>query len=164
VSVLVIAIALGFALAAVAVYLKVFAGWRRAHQAILGGLTMFYGMWLALCTGTVWKLVVPGVGSVVLGSASGAGLGFVTFLVVGTVGVATGGIGISFSAAAMVAAGAVFGAVGGAAGASLARVPLVSPLLWLPVLGVGIYLVVGAIRRRRPLPPPAASKALPPDA
>lgn len=114
-SVLVIAIIIALALAALAVYLKVFAGWRRAHRAILGGLTMFYGMWLALGTGSVLKLVAPGVGSVVLGSAAGAGLGFVTFLAVGTVGVATGGIGLAIGAAGMTAAGAVFGGVGGGA-------------------------------------------------
>lgn len=163
-SALIVAVVLGVLLAGVAAYFRLFAGWRRVHQAILGALTMFYGMWLALCTGTVFKLVLPGIGSVVLGSAAGVGLGFATFLAVGTVGVATGGVGIAVGAIAMMAIGAVFGGVGGAAGVAVARVPLISPIFWAPVVLVGIYLGVGAARKPKMLAGHTDHEALPPEA
>lgn len=147
---IIFAAVLGVLLVAVAIYFKLFTSWRRVHQAVLGTLTLTYGLWLALFTGTVLKVVVPGVGSMVLGSAAGAGVGFLTYLAIGTVGVVTGGVGIAIGAIGMAALGALVGGVGGAGGAALARVPLISPVLWAPVILVGAYLVVGAILRRRP--------------
>lgn len=143
-----LAMGLGVALLGLGVYLRWFTGWSILHQRLLGVLTVTYGMWLALGTGSVLKLVVPGMGSIALGSAAGAGLGFATFLAVGVVGVVTGGVGIAFGALYMTAAGAIFGAVGGAAGMSLARVPLIGPFLWAPVLVVGAYFVLGRSKKK----------------
>ena len=163
-SVLVIAAALGALLLAAAIYFKFVAGWRRAHRAIVGGLTMCYGMWLALCTGTVMKLVVPGIGAMVLGSAGGVGVGFLTFLAVGVVGVATGGIGIALGALGMMSIGAVVGGVGAAAGGAFVIVPLVSPVFWAPIIFVGVYLLVGSHQKRRLSGPPKTGQITLPDA
>lgn len=153
-----LAIGFGAALVGLGVYLRWLTGWSVLHQRILGTLTVSYGMWLALGTGSVLKLVVPGVGA--LGSAAGAGLGFATFLAVGVVGVVTGGVGIAFGALYMTAAGAIFGAVGGAAGISRASAPLISPFLWAPVLVVGAYFLLGLPKKKR-LKAAATPPALP---
>lgn len=150
-SILIIGVSVGALLVTAGLYLKLFAGWRRIHQAILGGLTVFYGMWLALCTGTVLKLAVPGMGAAVLGTAAGAGVGFLTYLAVGIVGVVTGGAGVALGALGMVSIGAAVGGVGGAAGGVLTRVPVVHPAVWAPVVLVGVYLFLGALRRRKPI-------------
>ena len=110
-------------------------------------------MWLALFTGTVFKLVLPGIGAIGLGSVAGAGVGFLTYLAVGVVGVVTGGVGIALGALGMTTIGALLGGVGGAAGGVLVRVPIISPVFWGPVLLVGSYLLVGARRKRNPEAP-----------
>lgn len=145
-----IAAALGFALIALAIYLKLFAGWRQAHQTTLGALTMLYGMWLALGTGTVLKLAVPGIGSIVLGTAAGTAVGFLTYLAIGVVGVATGGVGIAIGKLGMMFMGAAIAGLGAAAGGfGLVRVPLISPAFWAPVIVIGVYMLFGANQRKR---------------
>lgn len=164
-STVIVAVALGVLLVALGLYFRIFAGWRRLHQGILGGLTLFYGMWLALFTGAVLKLVVPGVGSVMLGSAAGVGLGFLTYLAIGVVGVVTGGVGIALGALGMMVIGAVIGGVGGAVGAALVRVPLIGPLFWAPVVLVGVYLLIGAFRKKTPISASPGAQRIPsPDA
>lgn len=153
---IIFAAVLGVLLVAAGIYFKFFTSWRRLHQAVLGALTLTYGLWLALFTGTVLKVVVPGLGSMVLGSAAGAGVGFLTYLAIGTIGVVTGGMGIAIGAVGMALIGALVGGAGGAGGAALARVPLITPMVWAPVVLVGVYLVLGAILRGRPSAPPAS--------
>ena len=152
-SIVFVAIILGSLLVVLGLYFKLFAGWRRVHQCVLGGLTLAYGMWLALFTGAIFKLVLPGIGSIALGSVAGAGVGFLTYLAVGVVGVVTGGEGIALGALSMTTIGALLGGVGGAAGGVLVRVPIISPFFWVPVLIVGVYLFVGALRKRNPEAP-----------
>lgn len=163
-SVVLVAVALGALLLVVGLYFKVFAGWRRVHQGILGALTLVYGMWLALFTGTVLKLVVPGIGSVVLGSAAGVGVGALTYAAIGVVGVVTGGVGVAIGALGMMCIGAIVGGVGGAAGSALVRVPLISPWFWAPVLLLGVYIFLGSLRRKSHRLKPSTLGITPPDA
>ncbi|MCZ8092488.1 MAG: hypothetical protein O9331_03285, partial [Acidovorax sp.] len=71
----------------------------------------------------------------------------------GVVGVATGGVGMALGALSMTTIGALLGGVGGAAGGVLVRVPIISPFFWVPVLFVGLYLLVGALRKSNPEAP-----------
>lgn len=163
-NIIFVAFIVGIVLFALGIYLKLFTSWRRVHRSVLGGITLAYGLWLALFTGTVVKLVIPGVGSVALGAAAGAGVGLLTYLAVGVVGVVTGGAGIALGALGMVSIGALVGATGGAAGGMLVRVPLVSPVFWAPVVLLGAYLVLGTLRKRRFQNPAATQPLSLPDA
>ena len=63
------------------------------------------GLWEVL-----WRLDNEGIP---LGGGAGAGLGVLSWLVIGTVGVATGGTGVAIGFLAQVGIGAIVGAVGG---------------------------------------------------
>lgn len=125
-------------------------GWKRLHQRTIGLMLAAYGVYLATLTGTITQFVIPGVGAVGGGAAVGAGIGFATWLLVGTVGVATGGVGLAIGAAGMAVIGGLFGAAGAAAGGAGFRTisyPLISPWFWGPVVILGIYLIVGSIKK-----------------
>lgn len=98
------------------------------------------------------RFVLPGGPALGGGAAAGAEVGLLTYLVIGTVGVATGGTGVALGALAMSLIGGGVGAVGAAAGVSGFRAlsyPLVSPWFWGPVIGLGIYLIVGRDVQRK---------------
>ncbi|MHA7600934.1 hypothetical protein ACX12L_13430 [Alicycliphilus sp. T452] len=118
----------------------------RWHQRIVGLGIVFYGIYLATLVGSMTRFVLPGVGAVGGGAATGAGIGFLTYLAVGTVGVVTGGTGVALGALAMALIGGGVGAVGAAAGAAgfqTITYPLVSRWFWGPTIVLGIYLVIG---------------------
>lgn len=118
----------------------------RLHQRIVGLGIIFYGIYLSTLVGTMTRFVLPGAGAVGGGAAAGAGVGLLTYLVIGTVGVVTGGTGIALGALAMSLIGGGLGAAGAAVGVAGFRAlsyPLVSPFFWGPVIGLGIYLIVG---------------------
>lgn len=121
-------------------------GWRRTHQRVLGWLTLLYGIFLASLTGSYTAFVLPGVGGIALGVGAGAAVGLGTWLVLGTVGVATGGVGLAIGAFGMAAIGAIFGGLGGAAGGfgfQTVSYPLVHWVFWLPLILVGLYFIWG---------------------
>ncbi|WP_416401467.1 hypothetical protein [Alicycliphilus denitrificans] len=118
----------------------------RLHQRVIGLGIVFYGIYLSTLVGTMTRFVLPGATALGGGAAAGAGVGLLTYLVIGTVGVATGGTGVALGALAMSLIGGGVGAAGAAAGAAGFRAlsyPLVSPWFWGPVIGLGIYLIVG---------------------
>ncbi|MGJ7521403.1 hypothetical protein ACSFA0_13010 [Variovorax sp. LT1P1] len=139
--------------------LAVGARWSAFHQRVVAVATFAFGVYLATLTGTATQFVLPGFGAIGLGAAAGSAIGFGTFLMIGVVGVATGGVGLAIGAGAMTLIGAGVGAAGGAAGGFGFRVisyPLVSWWIWAPLLMLGVYLFVAAKRKKREVLPPAA--------
>ncbi|SEA16383.1 hypothetical protein SAMN05660420_01439 [Desulfuromusa kysingii] len=137
-----------------AIWAKFLGGWSRLHQKIIGLMTMCYGLYLATLTGTVTSLVLPGIGSIAIGTGAGAAVGFFTSVVIGTVGVATGGVGIALGALGMSIIGGVFGLIGSSAGGvgfERTSYHLVNPIFWIPLIVLGIYFLVG--RRKRKIIP-----------
>lgn len=126
-------------------------GWRIMHQKIIGLFLIAYGAYLATLTGTITQFVIPGVGAIGGGAAVGAGIGFVSWLVIGTVGVATGGVGVAVGATAMTLIGGVLGAAGaasGGAGFQTVSYPLISPFFWAPLVLLGIYFILGSRKKK----------------
>ncbi|GAD22755.1 hypothetical protein AVS7_02515 [Acidovorax sp. MR-S7] len=124
----------------------------RLHQRVIGLGIVFYGIYLSTLVGTMTRFVLPEATALGGGAAAGAGVGLLTYLVIGTVGVVTGGTGVALGALAMSLIGGGVGAVGAAAGVSGFRAlsyPLVSPWFWGPVIGLGIYLIVGRDIQRK---------------
>lgn len=121
-------------------------GWNLFHQRLIGGLIICYGIYLSLLSGSYTSLVLPGIGSIVLGGGAGAAVGFATWLFLGTVGVATGGVGVAIGVGAMALIGSVVGGIGGAVGGfglQTVTYPLVSPFFWVPIIILGIYFMRG---------------------
>ena len=132
--------------------------WSHLHRKIVGWTVILYGIYLATLTGSYTSLVLPEAGSIAIGAGTGAVTGYVTWLIIGTVGVATGGVGVAVGAGAMAAIGAFFGGAGGAAGGfglETVTYPLISPIFWVPVILLGIYFLIGAkIKMQQRLPSP----------
>lgn len=132
--------------------------WSVFHRRIVGWSVVFYGVYLATLTGSYTSLVLPGIGPIVIGAGTGAGIGFITWLVIGTVGMVTGGVGVAIGAGAMAFIGALFGGAGGAAGnfgIKTVTYALISPIFWIPVIILGIYFLQGnRIKMQRMLPSP----------
>lgn len=168
---LMLPIIIGVAIAASALVGRLVLGnrWAAFHQRVLAVVTLAFGLYLAMLTGTVTQFVLPGLGAIGLGAAAGSAIGFGTFLVIGVIGVATGGVGLAVGAGAMTLIGAGVGAAGGAAGGFGFRVvsyPLVSWFVWAPILILGIYLFIAAKRKNTALAAPASEDVapLPPEA
>lgn len=90
---------------------------KRLHRRVVGLGIVPYGVYLSTLTGgTTMRWVLPGIGAIGGGAATGAGIGLLTYLAVGTVGVVTGGVGIALGAAAMALIGGGVGAVSAATG------------------------------------------------
>lgn len=110
----------------------------------VGFSILFYGIYLATLTGSTLSVIIPGIGAIGSGAAAGAGIGFITNLFVGTVGVATGGLGIAIGLPAMMLAGTIVGAAGASFSNFSVRMisyPLVSPFFWIPLIIIGIFLL-----------------------
>jgi hypothetical protein len=136
--------------------------WSVLHRRIVGWAVISYGVYLATLTGSYLSLALPGVGAIAIGAGAGAAVGFASWLVIGTVGVATGGVGVAIGVGAMSVIGAIFGGAGGAAGGfgiSTVTYPLVSPFLWVPVIIIGIYFLIGKrIKSQGMLPGPTPER------
>ena len=122
-------------------------------KLILGCLFIFVGMYLALLTGTVTSFVMPGLGKIVIGTASGVGVGLLTSLIVGTLGVATGGVGIALGALGMAVIGGLLGGVGATTsgfGLQTVTYGLVSWVYWVPlILKESIFFLVSESKKRK---------------
>lgn len=143
-------IAIGIIILIFFMWSRFLGGWRALHQKTVGLLIIAYGAYLATLTGTITRFVIPGIVSIGGGAAAGAGIGFATWLIIGTVGIATGGVGVAIGAAALTTIGGVLGAAGAAAGGSgftTVTYPLVSPYFWVPLLLLGIYFVIGGRKK-----------------
>ncbi|RYF31935.1 MAG: hypothetical protein EOO23_00900 [Comamonadaceae bacterium] len=118
-------------------------GWEKKHQKVIAYLVIGFGMYLAVLTGSATRLVLPGLGSIGLGATAGAGVGAVTYLLLGGIGLATGGTAYAVGLGWLVLVGGGLGAFSGsAAGFGLKTVsyPLVQWYLWVPILLLGCYL------------------------
>lgn len=111
-----ISVGIAAAILIFAFWAKRHGGLRRAHQKLLGWLTLVYGIFLASLTGSYTSLMLPGIGGITMGAGTGAAVGFGAWLVLGTVGVATGGVGLAVGAVTMALIGALLGGIGGTAG------------------------------------------------
>lgn len=150
--VLLVALAIGAVLLCTGMVMKFRGYWAPTQRKMLGWLIVIYGIYLATLTGTYTALVVPGLGKIAIGAGAGAAVGFVTWLVIGTVGFATGGAGVALGALAMTAIGAFFGSVGsGSGGFGLQTVtyPLFHWAFWVPIVIIGLYLAAGHRLKRR---------------
>lgn len=122
------------------------------HRRIISITVLLYGVYLSTLTGTVIQAVIPGIGAIGGGAVAGAGIGILTYLVIGTVGAVTGGVGFAIGALAMSLIGASVGAAGGAAGGigfKTLSYPLVSPWLWAPIMVLGVYFLLGSRKKKR---------------
>lgn len=114
-------------------------------RRVIGLLFIVYGIYLATITKTSTHFVLP-FSSVAQGAGGGAVAGLLTGLIVGTVGVVTGGVGIAVGALAMTLGGAILGGIGGtAAGFGWKTVTeyLVPWYFWLPIILFGLLLFIG---------------------
>lgn len=117
---------------------------KRRH--VIGCLLLGIGLFLASLTGSQTSLALPGVGKITLGAGAGATVGFLSWLAVGTLGVATGGVGIALGAVGLTAIGALIGGIGGTAsgfGILTETYPLVPWTVWVPIVILGIYFLWG---------------------
>ena len=120
-------------------------GWHALSDRFFGVLVLLYGAYFALFIGSSVSLVLPGIGSIAVGATAGAALGWATFAILGTLGVATGGIAIALGAIGMAVIGAVLAAVGataGGAGFQATRYFLVTPWFWGVLIAIGLYLIL----------------------
>ena len=105
-------IGIGVVVFGIALWAKFHTEWSRAYQKFVGVLILVYGCYLALLTGSYTTFTIPGIGSIAVGSGVGAVTGLAAWVVLGTVGVATGGTAIAVGAIGMAAIGALFGVAG----------------------------------------------------
>ena len=127
----------------------------RWHQRIVGLGIVFFGIYLATLTETKTHWLPNVLGNTGGGAAKGAGVGFLTYLVVGTVGVVTGGVGVALGASAMALIGGTVGAVAGLKLFNTTEHSMVSPWFSGLVIVLGIYLLIGIdikrkLRRKQP--------------
>ena len=128
--------------------------WTIAHKRAMGLIIFSFGVYLATLTGTTNQSLMSALGAIGSGAAAGAGAGVVTYLVLGTVGVATGGAGIALGLLAMSLIGASVGTVGASAASMFSRFfsyPLISPWVWAPVLILGVYILLISSKRENEL-------------
>jgi hypothetical protein len=122
------------------------------HKKLIGSLAVLIGLYFSTLTGSFLAFTVPGVGSIALGASMGAFVGFITFVAIGTIGVATGGTAFALGGLAFTGLGGLFGAIGSSAGGigfHYVSYPLVHPVLWGSIILLGGYLVVGIKERKK---------------
>jgi len=110
----------------------------------MGRLIFLYGLYFSFFTGSYSSLVLPGVGSIALGAATGGAVGWAASAIIGTIGVATGGVGIAIGALGMATIGAVLGAIGASSGGFGIKTTtyfLVTPWFWVPLIIIGLFLM-----------------------
>lgn len=122
------------------------------HKKLIGSLAVFIGLYFSTLTGSYLAFTMPGVGSIAVGASVGAIFGFLTFVAIGTIGVATGGTAFALGGLAFSGLGGLFGAIGSSAGGvgfHYVSYPLVHPVLWGSIILLGGYLVVGIKKKKR---------------
>ncbi|WP_304305373.1 hypothetical protein [Pseudacidovorax intermedius] len=121
--------------------------WDRASARKMGFLWMCLGLFVPWFFGSVLKVTLPGGLSFALGGAIGAASGWVLFLFLGTLGLVGGGIAIAVTGWVFAGVGATFGVLGALGGFSIARVWVVSPLFWIPMIAFGWLLVAYSLSK-----------------
>ena len=118
--------------------------WGPVAQRLVGAAIVFYGLYLSTLTASVTKFIIPGIGAVGTGAATGASIGVVSWLLLGTLGVVTGGTGYALGAGLLALIGGSLGAAGAATGGfgfQVFKYPLVHWLFWIPLVAVGLTLI-----------------------
>ena len=115
-------------------------GWKRFIAAPI----ILCGIYLSTLTQTTWD--VPFFGEIALGSVAGASVGAllmgVTWAIIGTLGVATGGLGFALGPLSLIVIGALLGGIGGGAAEMLGITtkPYVHPVVWISIVLAGFCL------------------------
>lgn len=86
---------------------------KRAFQWLVATVLLFGSLALAVVLGTVTELILPGICGIMLGGATGALLGWLTWLFTGTLGIATGGTAFALGGAALAVIFALVGTIVG---------------------------------------------------
>ena len=106
-----------------------------ATKKALACTLMFIGLAMAMAIGTATHLALPGVGSIGVSAAVGAIVGWLTWLVVGTLGVVPLGIAVGLWGMVSAAAGfSVLGGLVGGIGFKTVLTPYVPIAIWLPLI------------------------------
>jgi len=122
------------------------------HKKLIGSLAVIIGLYFSTLTGSYLAFTMPGVGSIAVGASVGAFFGFLTFVAIGTIGVATGGTAFALGGLAFSGLGGLFGAIGsstGGIGFHYVSYPLVHPVLWGSIILLGGYLVLGIKEKKK---------------
>jgi hypothetical protein len=124
--------------------------WTPTAQRLVGFSIGFYGLYLSTLTASVTKFVIPGIGAIGTGATTGVGIGVATWILLGTLGVVTGGAGYAVGAGLLALIGGSLGAAGAATGGlgfQVFKYPLVHWMFWVPLVAVGLTLVFRPRRR-----------------
>jgi len=118
---------------------------------IFGWLMFFYGIYFSFFTGTCTSLIIPGIGSIGAGAATGGIVGLMFYGIIGTLGVVTGGAGFALGAFGMATIGVILGAIGAGSGGFGLRTTsyfLVTPYFWAPLIFFGFVLIIRGLTNR----------------
>lgn len=126
---------------------------RRTTQWLLATILLFGSLALGVALGAVTELVLPGIGGFVLGGSTGALLGWLTFLLTGTLGIATGGTAFALGSVALAS---IFSIVGGLA-ATTAGFGVNAVHQWVIAIPVLILALALFVRSRHRMVPVADS-------
>lgn len=123
---------------------------KRALQWLLATVLLFGSLALAVALGTATELVLPGIGGIVLGGATGAFLAWLVWLLVGTLGIATGGTAFALGGWALAT---IFSLVA-AAGAATTGFGLRTVHQWVVAIPILILALALMARNRQHKPMP----------
>jgi MFS family permease len=112
---------------------------KRNYQLIVSLIFFSGGILMAIMIGTTTVLVMPGIGGIGMGGASGALVGYLTYLLIGTVGVVTGGLGLALGALGMSLIGFLLGAIGATFG-GFGLMTIHSWVIAIPVILLGVAM------------------------
>ena len=132
---------------------------RRTTQWLVATVLLFGSLALGVALGTVTELVLPGIGGIVLGSSTGALLGWLTFLLAGTFGIATGGTAFALGGGALTAIFAIVGCFA-ATTAGFGVRTVHQWVIALPVLILALGLFARGRHRAKPVPGSPVQQAL----
>lgn len=123
---------------------------KQATQWVIATVLLFGSLALAVALGTVTELVLPGIGGIVLGGATGAFLAWLVWLLVGTLGIATGGTAFALGGWALAAIFSLVAATG-AATTGFGLRTIHQWVIAIPILILALALMARN-RQREPMP------------
>lgn len=123
---------------------------RRTTQWLLATILLFGSLALGVALGTVTELVLPGIGGIVLGGSTGALLGWLTFMLTGTLGIATGGTAFALGGVALASIFSIVGCIA-ATTAGFGVHTIHQWVIALPVLILALALFVRGRHRTVPV-------------
>lgn len=122
----------------------------QATKKLIAAILLFTGLAMAMAIGTATHLVLPGIGSIGVSAASGALVGCLTWLAVGTLGVVPIGLAIGLGSMVSAATGlSVLGGITGGIGLKTVLVPYVPAVIWIPLLVTAFVIRKGGSNYQR---------------